>query len=283
MAAIGGVIAAVLTPRKESHADVAALLELIDWLCAAGVRGLALLGATGEFAALSLDERARLAFLAAKRSRVPLLVGVGHASLDGAVELAREAAAAGAAGVLLMPPYFFRYDQEEIRGFYREFARQSGGIPTYLYNIPFFTSPIALETALELLASGAFAGIKDSSGDLAYIEALVVHTVLAGNDSIYAAARQAGAAGGVSGVACAVPELMLALDKEARFQARVGEFIAWIDRFPTPTGIRIAAGVRGLKTGPPPVPLSPEKERLRGEFEEWFRAWLPAVLKECQP
>ena len=46
---------------------------------------------------------------------MPLLAGVGHSSLDGAVELGREAVGSGAAGLLLMPPYFFRYNQDDIR------------------------------------------------------------------------------------------------------------------------------------------------------------------------
>src|SRR5438067_5323468 len=127
-AQVGGIIVAAVTPRRKDgrEVDVAAALELIDFLCAAGVSGIALLGSTGEFLNLTFDERVRLAYMAAKRSRVPLLVGVGHSSFHGAVELGREAAGAGAEGLLLMPPYFFRYNQEDIREFYLQFASQIG-------------------------------------------------------------------------------------------------------------------------------------------------------------
>jgi len=297
MNGIGGINVAAITPRgKQGGADFGATLELIGFLCDAGVNGIALLGSTGEFATLSSEERSRLAFLAVKRSRVPVLVGVAHATLDGAVGLGREACSAGAAGLLLMPPYFFRYGQDDIREFYLQFAAQLGrGVPIYLYNIPFFTSELAVETAIELLATGLFAGIKDSSGSIDYFERLLEHrnnrrfTLLIGNDVIFTRARAAGADGVVSGVACAVPELLIGIDRAlqagaaaqaARLDARLHEFIGWIDRFPTPVLVRVAAEMRGLKTGPLALPLPPEKAKLLHEFREWFGAWLPRVRRE---
>jgi len=295
---IRGINVAAITPRgKQGGADFGATLDLIGFLCDAGVNGIALLGSTGEFATLSSEERSRLAFLAVKRSRVPVLVGVVHATLDGAVGLGREACSAGASGLLLMPPYFFRYGQDDIREFYLQFAAQVGrGVPIYLYNIPFFTSELAAETAVELLSTGLFAGIKDSSGSIDYFERLLEHrnnrafTLLIGNDVIFTRARAAGADGVVSGVACAVPELLIGIDRAllagaaaqaARLDARLHEFIGWIDRFPAPVIVRVATEMRGLKIGPPALPLPPEKARLLGEFREWFGAWLPRIRREA--
>ncbi len=292
MQALSGVIAAAVTPhgKRGDEPDIGATLELIDFLCAAGVQGIALLGSTGEFVNLNCDDRVRLVYLAVKRSRVPVLAGVSHSTLDGALALGREANAAGAAGLLLMPPYFFRYRQPEIREFYLRFAAEmSHGAPIYLYNIPQFTSGIARETVVELLATGRFAGIKDSSGDWEFFAALNryrqehPYTLLVGHDAVFAPARNAGADGVVSGVACAVPELLLALDRAiqqhaeaeaARLDARLHEFLDRLDRFPTPVAIKAALGVRGLKTGPPPVPLARETQAALDEFKDWFKAWL---------
>jgi 4-hydroxy-tetrahydrodipicolinate synthase len=292
---IGGVNVAAITPRnKESHGvDLGSTLELIDFLGSAGVAGIALMGSTGEFANFSTEERVRLVYLAVKRSRVPLLAGIGHSSLDGALELGRQACSAGAAGLLLMPPYFFRYDQEDIRHFYLEFAGQLGReAAIFLYNIPFFTSEIACETATDLLATGLFAGIKDSSGDFEYFARLMelrgAHpfTLLIGHDVIFTKARLAGADGVISGVACAVPELLLELDRSIqagnmaevrRLESCLQQFVAWLERFPAPVGVKAAAATRGLKLGPPPVPLSPAKQKLLEEFQDWFRSWLPGI------
>ena len=93
MTEIGGVIAATITPHGEggAGADLGAALEVADFLCGAGVQGLAVLGSTGEFLTVSHDERVRLLYLVVKRSRAPVLAGVGHASLEGALDLGRRA------------------------------------------------------------------------------------------------------------------------------------------------------------------------------------------------
>jgi 4-hydroxy-tetrahydrodipicolinate synthase len=123
MQPLSGVIAAAVTPHKRgTEPDIGATLELIDFLCAAGVQAIALLGSTGEFVNLNFDDRVRLVYLAVKRSRIPVLAGVSHSTLDGAMALGCEASAAGAAGLLLMPPFFFRYRQPEIHEFYLRFA-----------------------------------------------------------------------------------------------------------------------------------------------------------------
>jgi len=85
-----------------------------------------------------------------------------------------------------------------------------------------------------------------------------------------------------------VPELMMALDRAVVSGDRTAavhldellqEFLAWIDLFPQPVAIKVAVDLRGLKTGPLPVPLPPEKQKKLDEFREWFRGWLP-VMKE---
>jgi 4-hydroxy-tetrahydrodipicolinate synthase len=270
---------------------------MVDYLCAAGVHGILLLGSTGEFTHLSLDDRAHLVRLAVKRSRVPVIAGVTHSTLDGTLRLAQDAVESGAAAVLAMPPYFFPYGQAEVREFYLRFAdRMAGAIPILLYNIPLFTSGISVETACDLLSTGCFAGVKDSSGNFDDFVKLNAHrkpgafTILVGADSIFTRARNAGADGVVSGVACAIPELLLALDRSIqlgsvestqRLESRLQEFLAWNDRFPAPVGVKEASAARGLKVGPLAVPLSAEKAKELDRFRCWFENWLPAVLGEC--
>jgi len=297
MTDVSGVIASAITPRgNQGDVDFGATFELVDYLCAAGVRGIALFDATGEYPALSFEERSRLVYLAVKRSRVPLLVGVGSATLDASAALAREARHAGAAGLLLPPPYFFRYQQDDIREFYLQFAAHVGaGAGIFLCNIPSLASEIAVESALDLLDTGLFAGIENAGAGLEYFARLKPaararpFTLLVANDAIFSQARsEGGCSGAISPAACAVPELMLALDRAlasgdqpaaARLDELLQEFLAWVDRFPQPAALKAAVGLRGLKTGPLPVPLPPEKQKRLDEFREWFRGWLPAMKK----
>ena len=293
-----GVFAAAVTPhRLEGHeADFGAMLDLVDFLAGSGVKGTVVLGSTGEFLHVKLSERARLVQFAVKRSRVPIIAGVSHSTLDGALELASEAITSGAAALLLMPPHFFRYDQSDVAEFYRRFAAEIGrtDVPILLYNIPQFTSGIAFETVRELIDSGRYAGIKDSSGDWEFFQQLAAlraqhdFTLFVGNDSIFPQARRIGVDGVVSGCACAIPELLVKLDaaitsgdagRTEMLTGLLNEFIAWIDRFPTPVGVKVATAARGLKVGPLAVPLAPEKCQALDEFQSWFRGWFPAILK----
>ena len=296
---LGGMIVAAPTPRRaeEYSIDLGATLEMIDFLCQSGVQAITLLGSTGEFVHFALDDRRHMVNFAAKRSRLPLLVNVSHSTLDGAIELAREATSAGVAGILLMPPYYFRQDQDAIRSFYLGFASAFGNaLPIYLYNIPACTSEIASSTAVDLLASGLFAGIKDSSGNLDYFRALSEQatqtpiTLFCGYERIYGEARRLGANGAIFGTAAAVPELLVALDAAIcagastrihLLSARLNEFVDWIEVFPMTVGIKTALKQRKLKMGALALPLGERGDRKLAEFSEWFRGWLPDVLREC--
>ena len=259
------------------------------------MEGIALLGSTGEFLHFDAEDRRHLIQFAVKRSRVPVVVNVSHSCLDGALDLARAAVERGAAGLLLMPPFFFRYGQAEIREFYLRFAREmEGAAPIILYNVPDYTTAVESETAAGLLSTGLFAGIKDSSWQPDYLPSLkhlkekTDVRLLVGNDRLFTRGRMEGADGVVSGVACAVPELLLGLEGAIRdgdsgmrdlLDGMLQEFLNRIDKFPTPMGIREAAAARGLRTGPHAVPPGEEMEGEIARFHEWFPGWLREVRK----
>jgi dihydrodipicolinate synthase/N-acetylneuraminate lyase len=290
-----GVWAAAVTPHRRHgfEADYAGMLELVDKLGRSGVDGIVLLGSTGEFLHVQPAERQRLVHLAVKRSRVPVVVGVGHSTLDAAIQLGEAAVNSNVAGLLLMPPYFYRYSEEQVMEFFRLFSVAIGGaLPILLYNIPAFANPISLPMARELLLSGDFAGIKDSSGDPAFFDSLATlrkehpFALLCGNDRLIPHAHQAGSDGLVSGVASAVPELIVALDRALNqrdqpriqeLQAHLSAFIEWIERFPVPVGISAAVEWRGLKVGPAAIPLTAAQDDALEEFKSWFANWLPTI------
>jgi dihydrodipicolinate synthase/N-acetylneuraminate lyase len=298
--AISGVNVAAITPRRagEVEVDLGAMLELVDFLGRHGAQSITLFGSTGEFVHFTPQERSRFVALASKRSRVPVLANVSHSTLDGTIAMAEEAAGSGVAGVLVMPPYYYRYSAGAIEAFCRECAcLVSRYVPVYLYNMPWCTSELDVETAVSLLSSGLFAGIKDSSGDWNYIERLLrlraerPFTLLVGHERLYRRAREAGADGVVSGIANAVPELLAALDRAMRagatelvdrLDARLQEFVPWITRVSFPVALKEGVALRGIKAGPPASPPGDEESRLIDEFRSWFREWLPIVQKECQ-
>jgi dihydrodipicolinate synthase/N-acetylneuraminate lyase len=251
-----GPVAAAVTPRnRHEEIDFGAGFELIDFLCGAGVRGIALFTAAGEYASLAGEERSRFLCLAKRRSRAPLYAGIGAATLEGALGLAREARDVGAAALLLPPPHGFAYAQDDIHEFYLQFAAHSpGGPPVYLIDSPGLCPAVDAATAAQLISSGGFAGMADF----------------------------------VSNTACAVPEMLVArqdaalagrAEETARIDAMLREFEEWAGEFPAPVAIKTALALRGVKTGPQPLPLGPRNQRRLEEFRAWFTAWLPAAKK----
>jgi 4-hydroxy-tetrahydrodipicolinate synthase len=280
-----GVHAAAITPRgRHGEVDYGAAFELLDHLSQGGASGVLLFGPAGEYPAFAPDERARLVYLSRKRSRVPVLAGVGSATLDASIDLAREAQNAGVAALVLPPPHFFRYDQDDLRAYFCQFAAELGSDPPILI---YRTTALAEETAEDLWQTGKFGAIIDDAGDPESVDRLIAAgvAVFPADDS---AAARPGRCALVSAAACAVPELLSGLYQalrngpEARVReldAALQEFLRRSAYFPETAAVRLATGLRGLKTGALAVPLSPAKQKELDGFRDWFQQWLPSVRK----
>ena len=149
-----GVYVIAVTPFTEQGAlDLPSVETLVDFYLAAGVDGLTLLGVLGEAPKLTAAESLQFvqAVVAAVAGRVPIVVGVSSAGLAALGELAREAMAAGAAGVMVAPPHTLRTD-EQIFDYYRMVAQTLGGIPFVLQDHPLSTGvQMSLAVMLRIL------------------------------------------------------------------------------------------------------------------------------------
>jgi 4-hydroxy-tetrahydrodipicolinate synthase len=294
-----GVFAALATPRRpdSTEVDAASFFDYQDGIIKAGVDGLVIFGSTGEFVHFDVSDRVHAVSLLSKRSRVPVLVNVSHSTIEGALTLADGALMAKAVGLLIMPPYFYRYTEAQLLAFYRRFAeRIDGRTQLFLYNLPFFTTPLSFPLIEELLTSGLYAGIKDSSGERELFQQLSAlhasHPFLwfAGNESLFLEACRAGAEGVVSGVASAVPELIVAIhravganayDLGTHLNTLLGEFLEWLDRFPATVAIKQTAVVRGWKLDQSAFQFDSSTQSEIKKFHRWLEDWLPRTLAEC--
>jgi 4-hydroxy-tetrahydrodipicolinate synthase len=133
-----GLSAFPITPTDEAgHVDTNALATLLRRLAEAGVDSVGLLGSTGTYAYLTRAERRRAILAAAECicGRVPLIVGIGALRTDDAQDLARDAQAAGADGLLLAPVSYTPLTDEEV---FRHFAAVAAAtdLPLCIYNNP---------------------------------------------------------------------------------------------------------------------------------------------------
>lgn len=209
-----GVIPAVTTPFDDRGAvDVAALEGNLGRLLDSGVHGLVGTGTMGEAGSLSAAERRSVIETAVgvASGSVPVVAGVSAGTASAATGFAKEAAAAGADGVMLLPPLGYRADAGELEVFYRAVAGATG-LPLMLYNNP---EASGVDLAPELIVSlgdrvEEIVAVKECSGDVRRIPAILNAShgeleVLVGGDDWPLEGFCAGASGWVSGVAVVAP------------------------------------------------------------------------------
>jgi 4-hydroxy-tetrahydrodipicolinate synthase len=241
-----------------------------------------------------MRERAELVRRAAERLPLNrrLVAGIGGPSMRRVVKLGRMAIDAGAEALLLPAPFFFRYEQDDLRAYFAHVSREVNA-PCLLYDLPDFTNPILPPTVFSLLREEQhIVGIKDSSGRAENIETFAAErrndswTLLVGDDRLMARGVRAGWNGGISGVAGFCPELMVRLYRSVvrgetsetdRLEALVHELIDRISVFPTPWGVRIGLAARGMETGPLPLPVTLRRRQQIEEFHAWFQPWLQTI------
>ena len=168
-----GVFAAALTPLKNDlSVDQEKLISHCRWLLDNGCDGLAVLGTTGEANSFSLAERIGIleTLAAAGISGSRLMPGTGSCSIPDTVELTRRAVELGAAGVLMLPPFYYKgVSDEGLFAAYSEVIERVGDarLKVYLYHFPQMSAvPISYDLIERLLRRypDTIAGMKDSSG-----------------------------------------------------------------------------------------------------------------------
>ena len=208
-----GSFVAMVTPFRNGKVDEAKLRELVEFHVTHGTDGLIPCGTTGESPTLSHDEHHRVVELVieAARGRIRVVAGTGSYSTSDAIEMTKHAERAGAAGALVVNPYYNKPTQE---GLYRHFraVAESVAIPVLVYNIQSRTA-INVETdTMACLARDVknIVGVKEASGSLDQMSQVIAacgpdFSVLSGDDNITLPLLAIGGSGVVSVIANIVP------------------------------------------------------------------------------
>lgn len=187
---IRGVLAPVLTPfNAQLEIDAGRFIAHSRWLVAQGA-GLAIFGTNSEAASISVPERLAMTeqLVAAGVPASRLMPGTGACALSDAVQLTRQASKIGAAGALMLPPFYFKgVSDDGLFAYYAEVIERvgSGCAPIYLYHIPQISQvPITLGLIERLLKRypEVIAGAKDSSGDWSNAKAMIEQFAASGFD-----------------------------------------------------------------------------------------------------
>lgn len=163
-----GSFTALVTPMRDGAVDEAAFAEFVEWQITEGTHGLVPVGTTGESPTLSHKEHRRVIALCIEiaAGRVPVIAGAGSNNTIEAIELGRDAERAGAAGLLVVTPYYNKPNQAGLIAHYRA-INDAVGIPIIIYNIP-PRSVIDMtdDTMAELARLPNIAGVKDATAKI---------------------------------------------------------------------------------------------------------------------
>ena len=211
---ITGIQVALVTPfHADGSIDDSGIAHHVDRMVEAGIHGLVPLGTTGEFTTMTHDERRHVtdAVIEAAAGRAKVLPHTGAQSTEETIELSRHAQQAGAAGVMIVPPYYDPLRLNELHAHLRAVG-EAIDIPIVYYNVPGATG-IRL-TAAELADLGDIPNvdyIKDTSGDFSTVTAMLIGyadriILFNGWDTLTFGALATGAKGSVWGMANLLPE-----------------------------------------------------------------------------
>ncbi|MBI1850393.1 MAG: 4-hydroxy-tetrahydrodipicolinate synthase [Planctomycetes bacterium] len=197
-----GVTVALVTPFRGGEVDEGAIESLVEMHVDAGTHVVSPCGTTGESPTLDDAEHRAVVrrVLRAARGRIPVLAGTGSNDTRRAVALTRAAAEEGAAGALVVVPYYNRPTQEGLLAHFRRVAAASD-LPIVLYNVPSRTGcTLEAETVLRLAETRNIVAIKEASGNLDAVTRLSAAgmTVLSGDDATTVPFMSVGAKGVVS-------------------------------------------------------------------------------------
>jgi 4-hydroxy-tetrahydrodipicolinate synthase len=214
--ALRGCGTAIVTPFTEKgDVDVEALRKLVEWQIEEGIDFLVPCGSTGEAQTLSADERRLVVatVVESARGRIPIMAGATHNDTRQAAEEAGRMSGLGVTWLLSATPY---YNKPTPEGLVRHFTAvaDAASVPVCLYNVPGRTAVnMKPDTVLRLAEHPNIVAIKESSGDLAQVQHLLLgrpegFSVLSGEDWMTLAIIAAGGDGLVSVASNEIPRQM---------------------------------------------------------------------------
>lgn len=283
-----GIYTPTLVPMDDrGELNESEFRRFLNWLIERGVHGLYPNGSTGEFTRLTAEERRRIVQVTCDvaRGRVHVLAGAAEANVKETVAACEAYAEYGARAVAIVAPFYYRLSPESVYAYFAEIARNSP-IDITLYNIPMFASPIDVPTIRRLAADfPRVIGIKDSSGDLAFMMRMISavrpirpdFSFMTGWEAVLVPMLMVGCDGGTNATSNVVPELTRQLFEMCQagrhveamqLQYRILElFDVMLYQFEFPDGFRAAAEARGFDFGRGRQPMSGSQRYERTELQ----------------
>lgn len=285
---VRGTFTVLITPFTDggSSVDARALRRLVNWQIEQGIDGLIPLGSAGEFLSVTREERQEIIeiCLAEAAGRVPVYVGTGAEVTGHAIELSIEAEKMGAAGVMIIPPFYCSPSDDELFAHYRKIG-EAISIPIMLYNNP-ATANVDMTPPMvaRLSQIDTVRLIKESTLDVTRVRDIIdlagdrigVFAGILGYESCWL-----GAIGWVAVCSNLLPresvqlfELAEAQDRDAALPLyhRILPIIRWVGAHRYVSATKAGFEIMGMPVGAPREPRLPlpsnEYEQLAAAFDQ---------------
>lgn len=205
---------AIITPfNPDNTINYERLGEMIDHQIESGTDAIIICGTTGEASTMSDQEHIDCIKFAVEHTagRVPVIAGTGSNDTAYAIELSKEAEAAGVDGLLVVTPYYNKSTQKGLIMHFNAIA-DAVNIPIILYNIPGRTGVnMEVSTIKELAKHKNIVAVKEASGNISYAAKLLaecgdVIDVYSGNDDMIVPLMSLGAKGVISVLSHVIPK-----------------------------------------------------------------------------
>jgi dihydrodipicolinate synthase/N-acetylneuraminate lyase len=243
-------IAAALTPLTDggTKVDEDALAPYLDFLADAGIEGILAFGSTGEGILLTLSERKR-ALLSYAQGPLPVLAHCGAQTTADTIALAAHAAEVGVEAVAVIAPPYFQLDDDALLAHFVAAARACAPLPFYAYELEKasgYAIPVAVVERLRDAVDN-LVGLKVSDTPFAKVQPYLLEglDVFIGAESLIGEGLAAGAAGAVSGLASAFPELVVEAVRSGDSR-HAGEVRDVLERYPRHAAWKAVVRARGV-------------------------------------
>ncbi|WP_054711975.1 4-hydroxy-tetrahydrodipicolinate synthase [Bacillus sp. JCM 19041] len=288
----GQIVTAMIAPFSEDGSlDLQATTTLIDHLHHNHTDTLVVNGTTGEAPVLTAEEKKQLlqTAIAHSKGRMNVIAGVGSNNTQQSIELAKEAEALGADGIMVVVPYYNKPSQE---GIYQHMVQIADAVslPVMLYNVPGRTGvDMSVETTLRLATHRNVFAIKEASGSMDKVSAIIRQSpphfsVYSGDDSLTLPMLSLGAKGVVSVashiIGTEMKQMISAFESgdvklAASMQSELFPVMQALFMAPNPTPVKAALKTFGIPCGGVRLPLVPLTELENSALQSVISPFVP--------
>ena len=297
MEKVRGIYTALCTPVMDGKVNAAAMDKLVNFVIDNGTTGLVALGGTGEYCALTNEQRIDgvKMTIAANKGRVPVVAGIIGPGLPEAIEMGNKYKELGADAIMVVTPYYVVANQQGIYDYYRQ-VMKNVDLPLVLYNIPYRTGvnmlPETVERLLDSDDRGQIVAMKECCPNMGQVLELLSKvrertSVLTGEEFLFYQEISCGAQGGILATSNLLPKMWADIfdlivagkrERAAEIVVKVTPLLRLIFAESNPGPLKDAMKMIGIDCGDPLLPLEkPGKEIVDGlarelkKFQDWYK------------